>query len=199
MRMAFIVSVFPAMSEYFILQQITGLIDRGHDVDIFASFRGKYSQVHEEVQKYRLLQRTFYRPSIPASKFNRLLKGLYSFVSNFHRNPAALIRSLDVFKHKKEAANLHLLYRAIPFVGKGPYDIIHAHFGPHGLFILTIDIDFCGYMEIGIDRYYGLRQCLAERFDLREPEITVHPLDILHPRNGPFPYMTKISLAKGEI
>jgi len=61
---------------------------------------------------------------------------------------------------------------------------------PNGLFILTIDLDLCGYMDIGIGRYYDLRQCLSEYFDLKEPEITVHPLDVLQPRNGPFRYMT---------
>jgi hypothetical protein len=47
-----------------------------------------------------------------------------------------------------------------------------------------------GYMDIGVRRYYDLRQCLVEYFDLKKPEITVHPLDVLQPRNGPFPYMT---------
>jgi len=77
MRIAFFIGLFPCMSETFILKQITGLIDRGHDVDIFARFRGRYSQVYEEVQKYRLLQRTFYSPSMPDNKFKRLLKGMY--------------------------------------------------------------------------------------------------------------------------
>lgn len=60
----------------------------------------------------------------------------------------------------------------------------------HGMFILTIDMDMSGYVDIGISRYHDLRRCLSEHFDLREPEITVHPLDILQPRNGPFPYRT---------
>ena len=60
---------------------------------------------------------------------------------------------------------------------------------PNGLFILTIDLDFCGHMEIGARKYYDLRKCLFEHFKLLEPEITVHPLDVLHYRNGPFPYM----------
>ena len=61
---------------------------------------------------------------------------------------------------------------------------------PNGLFILTVDLDLCGYLDIGISRYYDLRKCLSEHFDLREPEITVHPLDVLQPRNSPFPYLT---------
>lgn len=70
---------------------------------------------------------------------------------------------------------------------------------PNGLFILTIDLDLCGYMDIGVSRYYDLRRCLSKHFDLKEPEITVHPLDVLQPRNGPFPYMTKSAWQKGKF
>jgi len=60
---------------------------------------------------------------------------------------------------------------------------------PNGLLILTIDLDLCGHMDIGVERYYDLRNCLTELFDFKEPEITVHPLDVLQPQNGPFPNM----------
>ena len=55
-----------------------------------------------------------------------------------------------------------------------------------GLFILTIDLDSCGYLDIGVKRYYDLRKCLSKRFDLNEPEITVHPMDVLQSQNGPY-------------
>ncbi len=44
MKIAFIVNDFPLLSETFILNQITGLIDRGHHVDIFAT--GKKKNIH---------------------------------------------------------------------------------------------------------------------------------------------------------
>ena len=36
MRIGFIVTRFPSISQTFILNQITGLLDRGHDVTIYA-------------------------------------------------------------------------------------------------------------------------------------------------------------------
>jgi len=36
MKIAFIVSGFPTLSETFILNQITGLLDLGYEVEIFA-------------------------------------------------------------------------------------------------------------------------------------------------------------------
>ena len=50
---------------------------------------------------------------------------------------------------------------------------------PGGIFILTIDLDLCGFTDIGVKRYRDLRRCLADHFDLVETEITVHPLDML--------------------
>ena len=70
---------------------------------------------------------------------------------------------------------------------------------PNGLFILTMDLDLCGYADIGVSRYYDLRQCLAEYFDLKEPEVTIHPLDVLQPRNGPFPRRPLSTWQKGKF
>jgi len=60
---------------------------------------------------------------------------------------------------------------------------------PGGLFILTIDLDACGYLDISAERYYALRKFLSKYFDLKKPEISVHPMDELKCHNGPFPYL----------
>ena len=51
---------FPALSETFILNQITGLIDRGHTVDIYASGPRDDPKCHPDVERYGLIGRTFY-------------------------------------------------------------------------------------------------------------------------------------------
>lgn len=132
-RIAFIVSTFPAVSETFILNQITALIDRGHEVDIFALERGDTSKIHEDVRRHRLLERAFYAPSVPRSLFKRLIKGLWVFIANVWKHPVVVLDSLNIFKHGKRALSLRMLYGFIPFLKCGSYDIIHAHFGPNGL------------------------------------------------------------------
>ena len=52
MRIAFLVDSFPCLSETFILNQVTGLIDLGHDVEIFAAVRGPLEVVHGDVFSY---------------------------------------------------------------------------------------------------------------------------------------------------
>ena len=37
MKIAFIVNEFPSLSETFVLNQIVGLVEAGHDVHIYAS------------------------------------------------------------------------------------------------------------------------------------------------------------------
>lgn len=57
-------SMFPKLSETFILEQITGLIDLGHDVKIVAFWRPDEKVFHPQVEKYRLLEKTLYIPKL---------------------------------------------------------------------------------------------------------------------------------------
>lgn len=134
MKIAFIVEAFPVLSQTFVLNQITGLLDRGHEVDIYAEFNENISKTHPDVEKYDLLSRTFCHPRIPQDKFHRFLKGAWLFLTHFPLAPLLILRSLNVFKYKKDAASLRLLYAVIPFVKQRPvYDVIQCHFGLLGI------------------------------------------------------------------
>ncbi len=133
MKIAFIVGRFPVLSETFILNQITGLIDRGHEVDIYSLQPANNSKMHPGVEKYHLLDRTYYMPRIPDGFFSRVRKGLELLSTNWYKDPLVWLRSLNVFKYREQAASLSLLYTVIPLLGKGAYDIIHCQFGIYGL------------------------------------------------------------------
>lgn len=60
MRIAIVAGSFPVLSETFVLNQITGLLDRGHDVRVFADEPGGGDVVHPDVDRYGLLERTHY-------------------------------------------------------------------------------------------------------------------------------------------
>ncbi len=134
MRVAVFVGEFPSVSQTFILNQITGLVDRGQEVDIFTLFQGDLSQAHGDVIKYKLLDRVCRTPLFPRNKLIRILKGLFLFLTNFHASPAIFLRSLNIFKYGKTAASLQLLYHTIALMRiDRNYDIIHCHFGPNGI------------------------------------------------------------------
>ncbi len=59
LKFLFVIHEFPKFIQPFILNQITGIIDRGHQVYIYAN-HGHRGIVPAQVEKYRLLERTFY-------------------------------------------------------------------------------------------------------------------------------------------
>jgi colanic acid/amylovoran biosynthesis glycosyltransferase len=61
MKILMVVSTFPSIHEVCILNQITGLIDRGHEVHIYASRKGDCVNVQESVLSYDLLNLTFFK------------------------------------------------------------------------------------------------------------------------------------------
>lgn len=132
MRIAFIVIEFPLLSQTFVLNQITGLIDRGHEVDIYALKQGEYHKKHPALEKYNLLEYTYYKQK-PKNRILRVLQGAMLLLANEPKKIMVLLRSLNIFKYGKQAASLDLFYLAIPFLSKQPYDIICCHFGWVGI------------------------------------------------------------------
>jgi hypothetical protein len=59
-RALFIVDQFPALSETFVLDQITGLLDRGIDVQIFASSARNEANAHDAIAANELHRRAHY-------------------------------------------------------------------------------------------------------------------------------------------
>lgn len=132
MKIAFFVNEFPSLSQVFVLNQITGLIDRGQEVDIFTGNETSYLKTHEDVKKYNLLEHTIYL-HIPQNRIYRFFKGVGYLVKFIPKYPLPILRSLNIFKYGREALSLTLLFQVIPFLEKGPYDIIHCQFGGLGL------------------------------------------------------------------
>ncbi|MBD2101127.1 glycosyltransferase [Leptolyngbya sp. FACHB-261] len=134
MKIAFFVGEFPSLSQTFVLSQITGLIDRGHEVDIYADAAGNTVKMHPDVEKYRLLERTYYLPDVPDNGALRILYSLKLLLSNYFLDPVVASKALNVFKYGKKAASLKLLYASLPFFKRRPsYDIIQCHFGLCGV------------------------------------------------------------------
>ncbi|MCP6759038.1 MAG: glycosyltransferase [Fischerella sp. CENA71] len=132
MKIAFIVNKFPVISETFILNQITGLICRGHEVHIYGYRPDDTAKYHPDVEKYDLLKNTFYAPNLPQNKLWRLLKALWLIITNFYKAPLVILRSLNIFKYHELAASLRILYSIIPLLNTESYDIIHSQFGIQG-------------------------------------------------------------------
>lgn len=131
MNIAFIIGGFPTLSETFILNQITGLLDLGHKVDIFASTNPAEEKIHQDVRRYNLMDKTHYLLQVPEKKITRLLQALLFIIKKLHKNPGLIIKALNFIKHGKDSLSFRNLYCVIPFLDND-YDIIQCHFGPNG-------------------------------------------------------------------
>ncbi|MFE1744020.1 glycosyltransferase [Coleofasciculus sp. H7-2] len=141
MKVAIFVDRFPVISETFILNQITGLIERGHEVEIYSIYTnkaGNLAKVHPDVKTYRLLEQT-YCAEVPDNFLLRALKGFGLLLANFYKKPVLLLRSLNIFKYSRSATSLKLLYATILLMKRQTtYDVIHCQFGHLGLMAMAL-------------------------------------------------------------
>jgi colanic acid/amylovoran biosynthesis glycosyltransferase len=143
MRIAVVILEFPSLNETFVLDHITGLIDRGHDVDVYATAPLGESKTHEEIDRYNLLARTVYRDSrkfaSPRNRLLRVAKALPLLGAGLLNNPTGALNSLNVFRLGRKASSLTALYDSAPFLTRsGDYDIVHCHFPENGQLAVTM-------------------------------------------------------------
>lgn len=126
LNIAFLVGTFPSLSETFVLNQITGMIDRGHRVTIFAERAPSDIFVHEEVVARSLKPHRFEcLPESPIRRFLELPK-VWKW-DRYHW------RSLNLLRYGLQSASLRLLWAVDLFNGCREFDVIHCHFGALGL------------------------------------------------------------------
>ena len=131
MNVAFLVGKFPALSETFILDQITGLIDLGVSVNIFAFSRREDGIVQPEVEQYALMEKTFH-VQMPEARMRRVLSALRVLGSLPARRLPLALSGLNALRYGRDAASLHLLHMLHPFMNGKDYDLMHCHFGNIG-------------------------------------------------------------------
>jgi colanic acid/amylovoran biosynthesis glycosyltransferase len=126
-----LVSSFPSITEVEILNQITGLLDAGHDVRIFARWGSAAGPVHPEIEEYGLLGRVTYF-GMPSIRPRRLARGAALAIKNLPRSPMKVLRPLNVFKYGVTSLTLTPLFASLHFPEE-EFDVVHCHFGPNGV------------------------------------------------------------------
>jgi colanic acid/amylovoran biosynthesis glycosyltransferase len=130
MRIAFFVSTFPKLSETFVVNQIAGLIDRGHEVVIYARALGSDDELHAAYRKYRLRERTRLRRSMQCDSWTATLGARLGLLAcNGWRHPLVIAKSLNPFAFGKRALTMYVLDMATHFLDRPAYDVVHCHFG----------------------------------------------------------------------
>ena len=167
MKIAFIVPLFPSLSQTFVLNQVTGLIDLGHEVTIFARSAQKTAKVHADIKKYNLVARTCYYgecyDTMPKNKVFRIIHGVGYILKYLKLRPVPILRACNIFVYGKEAVSFSVLYRIIPFLPYGRFDIVYCHFGPCGILgVLLKELDVLGNKVITVFHGYDLTSYLKK-------------------------------------
>ncbi len=89
-----------------------------------------------------MLSLTHERPFIPRNKLLRFLKAFGLLMANL-RDARYLLRTLNIRRYGKYAANLQFFYDTIPYLREREFDIVHCQFGPNGIKALN-------FREIGL-------------------------------------------------
>ncbi|MEY4509773.1 MAG: hypothetical protein RLZZ450_1895 [Pseudomonadota bacterium] len=129
MRIAVLVGEFPELSSTFILDNITGLLDSGHDVHVFARRPRKPGPIHADYARYGLSERTHYWWG---SSRETLGRALALVRQDPQRNGRALLRSLDVAKHGSHALFGRWFSYAAGMLSEPAFDVVLAQFGTNG-------------------------------------------------------------------
>ncbi len=138
MKIAFFLNEFPALSQTFILNQIIGLIDLGHEVDIIAKIPGKEDTTHQSILDYKLFEHTLYLKSHALEKKNTLISKICRvfslFIRFFYISPIVAVRTVTNSYKKENLSPATLLFKLEPLIkNKKTHDIILCHFGPCGI------------------------------------------------------------------
>lgn len=125
--MAFVLGIFPVVSETFIIDQIAQLVDRGVDVEIIALTHGDEANVSKTYFDYDMASKVVY-VGYPLRWLPRLRGAVRRAYRLARHHPRAFLGTINVFKHGRWALSLKLLYWTEPLAGRS-YDVVHCHFG----------------------------------------------------------------------
>jgi len=133
MNIAFLVGPFPKITKIHIVNQVSGLLERGHSVTIISTSNPDEDIVHEDVKKYNLIDRTFYYQShAPNNTVLSAVKLLPGLARRTKQNPALVRNLLTNTLRDGVVETGRLAYWSLPFF-ESEFDIIHCHFGPNGV------------------------------------------------------------------
>lgn len=142
MKICFLLNRFPELSQTFVLNQLVGLLELGHDVEILAGGPAPGSLRHATFERASeqldLARRTTYS-GMPDRLPARLARGLLLLPTQSRRHSSQLAKLLDVRRFGWFAASTTTLWMAQPLLERPRrYDAIVAHFGPQGVVAVAL-------------------------------------------------------------
>jgi colanic acid/amylovoran biosynthesis glycosyltransferase len=136
MRVAFLTALFPFLSDIPFQNQIVGLLERGHQVDVYADGPQPGGPFHPDVERCGLQSLTRYPLRWPAARLDRWRAAAGVVLAHRGAERLTLLRTLDPLRFWRRAWTLDQLRRTARFLPVRQYDVSYCAFGmdaPHAL------------------------------------------------------------------
>lgn len=159
MKITFMLHSFPTPTQTFIQNQISGLLDKNHEVRIFAESNPDPATTHEITEKYDLPDRVTYSgdPQSYVDGLRLLVHSLPSLLFRTNVRPRVVLSQLSAgTAAPRKLSNLDTVTRS------DPPDVFHAHFGTAANTFLPVTRAFD---RPYVASFYGLDASEALRSD----------------------------------
>lgn len=153
-KIAFVVGVFPAISETFLINQVVDLEERGWHVSVFSFREGAENFISERFRRFEWRNEIYYLNS-PKNIFKRVFYAIPKIIRLLLLRPSILFKALNVKKYGKNALSLKLIFWIEPWIGhEHEFDLVHCHFGTIANKFLIMK-DILGLKQKIITTFYG--------------------------------------------
>ncbi|MEK6805810.1 MAG: glycosyltransferase [Pseudomonadota bacterium] len=132
LKIAVVAHYFPCLSQTFVLDHVTGMIDRRHNVHVFATVPHPDLVSHGDYDAYELSRITHYWPALPTTMPAKIRFALRCLTALPALRLAMLLRQQGFTRTALRPA-WHRLRRAVYLVQQAAEaDVVHVHFGDEG-------------------------------------------------------------------
>ena len=144
-----VVTTFPAVTETFIINQITDLIDKGHKVTVFAYVKPKNQPMHQIVTDYDLEKIVVTHFKNAGNKLRIINEAILFYKKHFFQiNHLKILSLLNPLLLSKNLKKIKIYYDLPILLFKNQFDIIHCHFGFNGKKVAdAFEYDMCGHAK----------------------------------------------------
>jgi len=132
MRIAFLVSEFPVLSETFVLNQMASLIELGHEVEILSENASSSGRNHDVVRRYHLMDKVTYSAAMPGKGVAGRLWSATRAVASCPPGSRRKLAGILSWLMRGGRPKLRVLRFATALLPGRRYDAVICHFGPNG-------------------------------------------------------------------
>jgi colanic acid/amylovoran biosynthesis glycosyltransferase len=122
MKVAFLTPPFPRYSETFIINQVSALLDQGHDVTVFSHGKVENPAEHDILDRHNMEENVVY-----VNKIKNYTQGIEEYLDSLFR-PQSHSDILDAIRRGKQGPDRLAVKKIADKLEH--FDVFHAHFGP---------------------------------------------------------------------